>query len=95
MEGFFEAPLRRQFPSGSIGDGSACHPRLGTGDAVEDDFPEAIITGRGAVVRQWGNKFLGLSMVFNFTNIGDKENLAVQNIKWRIRTFFGLRLGKR
>jgi len=34
-------------------------------------------------------------MVFNFTNIGDKENLAVQNIKWRIRTFFGLRLGKR
>jgi hypothetical protein len=58
-------------------------------------FPEAIITGRGAVVRQWGNKFLGLSMVFNFTNIGDKENLAVQNIKWRIRTFFGLRLGKR
>jgi hypothetical protein len=55
----------------------------------------AIITGRGAVVRQWGYKFLGLSMVFNFTNIGDKENLAVQNIKWRIRTFFGLRLGKR
>ena len=58
-------------------------------------FPEVIITGRGAVVRQWGNKFLGLSMVFNFTNIGDKDNLTVQNNKWRIRTFFGLRLGKR
>ena len=42
-----------------------------------------------------GNKFLGLSMVFNFTNIGDKDNLTVQNNKWRIRTFFGLRLGKR
>ena len=58
-------------------------------------FPEVIITGRGAVVRQWGNKFLGLSMVFNFTNIGDKDNLTVQNNKWRIRTFHlevGLRM---
>ena len=55
-------------------------------------FPEVIITGRGAVVRQWSNKFLGLSMVFNFTNIGNKDNLAVHNIKWNIRTFFGLRL---
>ena len=55
-------------------------------------FPEAIITGRGAVVRQWGNKFLGMSMLFNFTNIGHKESLAIHNIKWRVRTFFGLRL---
>ena len=55
-------------------------------------FPEAIITGRGAVVRQWGNKFLGISMLFNFTNIGHEESLAIHNIKWRVRTFFGLRL---
>ena len=58
-------------------------------------FPEAIITGRGTVIRQWSNKFLGMSMVFNFTNIGHEESLALHNIKWRIRTFFGLRLGKR
>lgn len=58
-------------------------------------FPEVIITGRGAVIRQWNNKFLGLSMVFNFTNIGHEESLALHNIKWRIRTFFGIRLGKR
>jgi len=58
-------------------------------------FPEVIITGRGAVVRQWGNKFLGISMVFNFTNIGHEESLALHNIKWRIRTYFGLRLGKK
>lgn len=57
-------------------------------------FPEVIITGRGSVVRQWGNKFLGLSMVFNFTNIGNKESLTVHNTKWLVRTFFGLRLGK-
>ena len=55
-------------------------------------FPEVIITGRGAVVRQVGNKFFGMSMVFNFTNIGNEENLSVHNIKWRLRTFFGLRL---
>ena len=54
-------------------------------------FPEAIITGRGAAVYQWNNKFLGLSMVFNFTNIGHKDTLAIHNIKWRVRTFFGLR----
>lgn len=55
-------------------------------------FPEAIITGRGAAVYQWSNKFAGLSMVFNFTNIGHEETLAIHNIKWRVRTFFGLRL---
>jgi len=55
-------------------------------------FPEVIITGRGAVLYQWSNKFLGMSMVYNFTNIGDEENLAVHNIKWRVQTFFGLRL---
>lgn len=55
-------------------------------------FPEAIITGRGAVVYQWSNKFLGMSMVYNFTGIGHKESLAVDNTKWRVRTFFGLRL---
>ena len=55
-------------------------------------FPEAIITGRGAVVRQWGNKFVGMSMIFNFTNIGHEDTLAIYNIKWRVRTSFGLRL---
>lgn len=55
-------------------------------------FPEVIITGRGAVVRQWGNKFIGLSMVYNYTNIGHEESLAIHNTKWRVRTFFGLRL---
>ena len=54
-------------------------------------FPEVIITGRGAAVRQWSNKFIGLSMVFNFTNIGHEESLSIHNIKWRVRTFFGLR----
>ena len=54
-------------------------------------FPEVIITGRGAVVHQWKNKFLGLSMLFNFTNIGNEDNFTVHNIKWRTQTFFGFR----
>ncbi len=55
-------------------------------------FPEVIITGRGAVVRQTGNLFYGLSMVYNFTNIGDVENLTIHHQKWRMRAFLGLRL---
>jgi hypothetical protein len=55
-------------------------------------FPEVIITGRAAVVRQWGNKFFGLSGVYNFTNIGNNKSLEVDNLKWRVRTFFGFRL---
>ena len=63
-----------------------------TNVSLKYHFPEVIITGRGAAVYQWRNKFAGLSMVYNFTNIGYEESLAVHNTKWRIRTFFGLRL---
>jgi hypothetical protein len=55
-------------------------------------FPEVIITGRGAVIRQWRNTFFGMSMVFNFTKNGSENSLVLHNIKWHIRTFFGLRL---
>ena len=55
-------------------------------------FPEIIISGRGAVVRQLGSRmFVGMSMVYNFTNIGDKDKLAVYNSKWRTRLFLGYR----
>ena len=55
-------------------------------------FPEAIITARGAVVRQMNKKFFGMTMVYNFTNIGYEKELAIHNIKWYVRTFFGIRL---
>lgn len=67
--------------------------------AVDDDrtslryrFPETIITFRGAVVRNWSNKFLGLSFVYTYTNLGDTSTLAMENSKWRTRAFFGVRL---
>ena len=55
-------------------------------------FPEVIITGRAAVVRQWSKTFLGMTMVYNFTSIGNKDDFTIYNTKWRLRTFFGLRL---
>ena len=55
-------------------------------------FPEVIITSRGAIVYQMGKTFAGLSMVFNFTNIGNEEKLMVKNLKWRARLFYGVRL---
>ena len=70
-----------------------------TSMTIDDDrmslryhFPEVIITGRGAAVYQWSNKFVGLSMVFNYTNIGNEDDFSVFNTKWCIRSFFGLRI---
>ncbi|MCR4602697.1 MAG: DUF4421 domain-containing protein [Prevotella sp.] len=58
---------------------------------LKSQFPEVIITGRGSFVREFGNKFAGLSAVFNYSNIGSKDNLCVQNMKWLTRIFFGIR----
>ena len=56
-------------------------------------FPEVIITGRGSIVKQIGkNMFAALSMVYNYTRIGQKGDLAVNNQKWLVRTYFGIRL---
>ena len=56
-------------------------------------FPEVIITGRGAIVKQIGrNKFAGISMVYYYTNIGGEEELNVSNEKWLARAYFGFRL---
>lgn len=59
---------------------------------LHHNYPEVIITGRGAVVRQFGNMFAGMQMVFNFTNLGDKDELAIQNLKWIMRAYLGIRL---
>jgi hypothetical protein len=55
------------------------------------NFPEVILTGRGAVIRQLGSVFGGANMTFYFTNIGNKESLAVHNTKWLARMFVGYR----
>ena len=71
------------------------HTSLTTGDTripLHYHFPEAIMTTRSTVVRQAGNKFFGLSMVFNYTFVGQKESLAVHNSKWFAKAFCGIRL---
>lgn len=55
-------------------------------------FPEFIITTRGAVVRHFKRWFVGASMIYNFTNIGNHDQLQVFNDKWRTRVFVGFRL---
>ena len=54
-------------------------------------FPDVIITGRGASVYSWRNKFAGATMVFNFSTIGDESKLQLGRDKWRIRFFYGFR----
>lgn len=70
------------------------HTHLTVNDSripLDYHFPEVIITARGAVIRQFGSMFVGASMVYNFTNIGDREKLSIFNNKWRTRLFVGYR----
>ncbi len=50
-------------------------------------FPSAIITGRGAAVYSWRNKFAGATAVYNFSVAGDEDHLQVKRNKWRVRMF--------
>ncbi len=54
-------------------------------------FPEVIIASRAAIVRQFGKMFAGLTTVFNYTNIGDRDHLSFENTKWRSRLLVGYR----
>lgn len=58
---------------------------------MDPKFPEFIITGRLALIRNFGRYYAGGTMVYNFTRIGDRDVLAVSNTKWRLRTFLGVR----
>jgi hypothetical protein len=63
------------------------------GDKVrmEYRFPSLIITGRGAAVYSWKNKFMGATMVFNFSTIGNENQLQIKRAKERLRLFYGFR----
>lgn len=55
-------------------------------------FPSAILTGRSAAVYSWKNRFVGASMLFNYSGIGDRDRLYVRRAKFRLRAFYGFRL---
>lgn len=54
-------------------------------------FPSVIVTGRGAALYSWRNKFVGATMVYNISVAGDEEHLQLKRSKWRARMFFGFR----
>lgn len=54
-------------------------------------FPSVIITGRGAIVYSWRNKFAGLTMVYTYSGVGDRDQLHLEREKWRARLYFGFR----
>ena len=54
-------------------------------------FPSAIVTGRGAAIYSWRNKFAGATAVYNFSVAGDEDHLQLMRNKWRLRMFFGFR----
>lgn len=54
-------------------------------------FPSAIVTGRGAALYSWRNKFAGATAVYNFSVAGDEEHLQLKRNKWRVKMFFGFR----
>lgn len=54
-------------------------------------FPSVIITGRGAAVYSWKNKFAGATMVFTSSSVGSRNRLHVMRDKWRLRAFYGFR----
>ncbi len=54
-------------------------------------FPSAIVTGRGAALYSWRNKFAGATMIYNFSVAGDEDHLQLKRVKWRVKMFFGFR----
>ncbi len=63
----------------------------GVRNSMAYHFPSAVVTGRGAALYSWRNKFLGATMVYNYSVAGDEKRLEVWRNKWRIRCFFGFR----
>lgn len=55
-------------------------------------FPELMNSSRIALVHSFGNKFAGFSAVFNMNNIGSKHEQSLNNTKWKVRVFLGMRL---
>lgn len=59
--------------------------------SMDYKFPCAIITGRGAAVYSWANKFVGATMVYYNSSEGSRSRLHIVRDKWRLRVFYGFR----
>jgi len=54
-------------------------------------FPEFIIIGKGAIIYQHKNWFLGTNMVYYTSVNGEKSTLQTMNTRWYARGFIGYR----
>lgn len=55
-------------------------------------FPNLTNVGRLAFVNFHGSQFYGLSAVISMWNLGDYDTLRMENVKWRVRLFYGFRI---
>lgn len=65
---------------------------LGESVPLKYSFPEVIISGRIAIVRQVGNLVFGVTSMSSVTNIGRPARLDVFNHKWTACAYVALRL---
>lgn len=54
-------------------------------------FPSLITTGRGAAVYSWRNQFAVAALIYNYSVVGDRDQLQVRRSKWRVRFTYGFR----
>lgn len=54
-------------------------------------FPSLINIGRMALVRNFNNSFMGVTVVVNLWQQGDSDEMELESLKWRARLFYGFR----
>ena len=54
-------------------------------------FPALTNVGRIAATYNFRNSFMGMYVVVNTWNMGDRDKMSTSIIKWRIRLFYGIR----
>ena len=64
----------------------------GKKEEVGTKFPQVILTARTAAVYNIKNYFVGATGVFNFSRIGNDQQVEVRRSKWIVKTFVGIRL---
>ena len=58
---------------------------------VSSHFPDVIMAGRAALVKNYRQNFMGISLIANFSAIGEASSMQVSTTKWRLRIFYGWR----
>lgn len=71
------------------------HSRLTVGsesNTMATSFPEFIYTGRMSITRNFSRYFMGMYSIVTISDIGDSDQVRVENLKWQACLFFGIQL---